>query len=1088
MRQQLKEKIKLQKSSTYEEKVRTIEFARALGFQCEAATFPVTSWEDGLEVPKDYADFRLAQPEVASVEIPEDYVAASDTAKPMPDFDWRQKKGLETMFAKGQLLKDQNLDQLPDQMDVHFVLSKDVDDSLFEAACNLAFRFGMEVTAYEGILTREQSGLGNEIVFVESDICKMEYKEKSDGVQITIEGKGQELVTFISNMCQQFPLQGPFDTWTDTLLEMASGMMMKNLDGQLAYIDASDDRDVTAYVDAEIETRKEELKRHFPDVTFVNYKGDKKVYEKEYHIPWEVDELKEVLETKVYNQIQGQDTVDIRIAVSEDKEVRAEIAKEIEMRLSQAGVKDIKVQVISSYKQGYSWIEEQEIPVLADKNVKKVDIAFKPFLPEGVTEWSDEDGAIPHYHNVGGDPNKWYDMPIRYLQELYPIEDAIVAKVGVDKDDVIFSVYEGNEDLTYELKAYDEKGEVIYTDTYKAAWSERPYLDAYPALGKVHPATGYIRVSVNGNELLDERVESDVEKIWDIYQREVLEDLRAYVDEKTEGMDLEAAQPFFSKLEIQVDVSEPNERLESREDLFSSLDGLHEDMYFAGTDFFKNYGMDKAGVIIEAPGLILPVIRKSMGKPVMRVILYGQEKEVPTIVGEKEIVPTLKKSDVNLYISQMEKTPEGIKAVIGAEGIPEEVVEAYGRLLEEGILNIGNRIAGINELELVTEKNAYHVTLPVREQMQEVVDIRDIDISEKELIGYERYIVIINQLKKVPQLNVFRTAVSYKGREIYGVELRPQAEGYISRTKRISAHPSEIINSRHHANEVSSTNSAFMLIKELLTNPAYKELPDKMNLVIVPMENVDGAAIHYQLQKDNPNWKLHVARFNSIGKEFYYEHFEQETIHTEAIGLRRLFMNLLPDFIIDNHGVPSHEWEQQFAGYTSPSYKGFWLPRSLLYGYYYHVTGDEYQSNYVLNKKMEDVIAEAFMTNEEITRENKMWARQFDKYAHSWLPKMFPANYYKNMINYWIPHEYDPAHRYPSIRYPWIVSVDYVSEVADETAQGDYLYSCAKAHLTHDLATLDMITKCSCVYDQEWSFTDSNIKAKLTRKRPVIAC
>ena len=25
-----------------------------------------------------------------------------------------------------------------------------------------------------------------------------------------------------------------------------------------------------------------------------------------------------------------------------------------------------------------------------------------------------------------------------------------------------------------------------------------------------------------------------------------------------------------------------------------------------------------------------------------------------------------------------------------------------------------------------------------------------------------------------------------------------------------------------------------------------------MNLVILPMENVDGAAIHYELQKDNP--------------------------------------------------------------------------------------------------------------------------------------------------------------------------------------------------------------------------------------------
>ena len=65
--------------------------------------------------------------------------------------------------------------------------------------------------------------------------------------------------------------------------------------------------------------------------------------------------------------------------------------------------------------------------------------------------------------------------------------------------------------------------------------------------------------------------------------------------------DLAAAQPFFSKLQLDVVASEPNELLNSREDLFSTLDGLHEDMYFAGTDYFKNFGIEKSGVITDAP-------------------------------------------------------------------------------------------------------------------------------------------------------------------------------------------------------------------------------------------------------------------------------------------------------------------------------------------------------------------------------------------------------------------------------------------------------------------------------------------------------
>lgn len=85
---------------------------------------------------------------------------------------------------------------------------------------------------------------------------------------------------------------------------------------------------------------------------------------------------------------------------------------------------------------------------------------------------------------------------------------------------------------------------------------------------------------------------------------------------------------------------------------------------------------------------------------------------------------------------------------------------------------------------------------------------------------------------------------------------------------------------------------------------------------------------------------------------------------------------------------------------------------------------------------------------------NLEWSRQFEKYAHAWLPKLFPAEYYKDMINYWIPFAADPNHRYPSIRYPWITTVAYTSEVADETAQGEYLNLCARAHVAHVEATI----------------------------------
>ena len=184
--------------------------------------------------------------------------------------------------------------------------------------------------------------------------------------------------------------------------------------------------------------------------------------------------------------------------------------------------------------------------------------------------------------------------------------------------------------------------------------------------------------------------------------------------------------------------------------------------------------------------------------------------------------------------------------------MPEEVVLAYVELLNEGALELAEKLEGISKIIFRSGNCEWEAKLRTRETEKEILDIREIDISEDRLIGYEDYLEIIEKLKKVPGLCVYKTAVSYKGRDIYAVEIRPDLEGYISRTKRITAHPSQIIDSRHHANEVSSTNSAFMLIRIILTDERFKDLGNRMNLVILPMENVDGAAIHYELQKDNP--------------------------------------------------------------------------------------------------------------------------------------------------------------------------------------------------------------------------------------------
>ncbi len=1079
-------KLKLEAPLTGEMRRYAIEAALLLGFQSETAVFPVISEEGEVPVPKTEEEL-LALWTLPAPPAPPEYLPAKKEG-PVFELDFREKKGLENLFSRGMFLKDEDYDLLPDKLDVKLVLPEDADKSVLVAACNLAFRFGMETTAFEGEITAQEGYEGNAVIFEPGERPELVLEELADVTRVHVRGKGKELEEFSSCLCERFPLAGGIRNWRDVLMDMTDDFVLREADGQLAYLRALEKEEAGAYTVYGSPEINDNQKKCFPNVKFYNCKAGRKSYGRRYELPWELEVFEQELKEKVYPSLKKGDCVEIEGALSEDREVRRKLSARVEKEIEDRGAKVRDIQLICAYKQGFSWIDEIVAPKVMKERPDKVEIFFKPFLPEGQTSWLDEDGATPSYHNLKADnPDKWYDLPIRFLQELYPIEDILTEKLGVLRENVVFSVYEGEEDLTY-LCRMSKGGKACGEFRYLVRYSERPYLDEYPQMGKVHPATGYLRVLVNGAEKVNCRIPTDMETVWDIYQKEVLPEAKSFVEKKTGGDARADKQPFFQSLVLDVSVSEPDYRVGCREDLISSLDALHEDLYFVGSDYFKNYGIQKTGELLDAPGLILPKIHNREGAPVFQAELYERLAEEPCILrGEKKAACQRKREEVSLRIARVFYKEEKLGIEIQARGVPEPVLEAYAELFAEGVLENSRNMEDIYFLKLTGENGrAYTAEVPAEKVQKKKKTIAEIDLHEKELIGYETYREIIEELKCVDGIEVFRTARSYLGRELYAVWLKPRHEGYLSMTKRLSRCPSEIINARHHANEVSSTNASFILLKRLLTEEYYQKLPEKLNLVLVPMENVDGAAIHYELQKEHPFWKFHVARFNAIGKEFYHDHFRQDTIHREAMGLTRLYEKYVPDMVVDNHGVPSHEWEQQFSGYTSPSYKGFWLPRSLLYGYFWYVTDPQYRDNYPVNKKMEDVIADKIAEDEEMSRWNSEWSAQFEKYAHMWMPKLFPADYYKGMINYWIPFAFDAAHRYPSIRFPWITTVAYTSEVADETAQGEYLNLCARAHVAHDEATVKMLFEAAHVYTCRCGCRNGQIFAEYSRQRPMI--
>ena len=69
---------------------------------------------------------------------------------------------------------------------------------------------------------------------------------------------------------------------------------------------------------------------------------------------------------------------------------------------------------------------------------------------------------------------------------------------------------------------------------------------------------------------------------------------------------------------------------------------------------------------------------------------------------------------------------------------------------------------------------------------------------------------------------------------------------------------------------------------------------------------------------------------------------------------------------------------------------------------------------------------------------------------------------------------------------PWIVTVSYTAEVADETAQDEYLNLCARTHVAHNLATIDMMLESEHIYEVKKEVTEEKQSVSFIRQRPML--
>lgn len=798
------------------------------------------------------------------------------------------------------------------------------------------------------------------------------------------------------------------------------------------------------------------------EVVVSNFNDGREVFRTSSYMSWEGDDFLKTFKNKVLPNIKGGQIVKVAGMLSEDAQIRRALEDKLKDEIIAKGAIPGKVQILSSYKSGYSWIEEDVLPALKTiDGCHSVKIRFS-YLMNARGDDTFEDESMPNYGKHMDDPEKFFDIPTRWLQELFPVDELIERELCLNRDNVHFQ-RDDNMGHVYCLEAMDEEGHVLYRDCFDPKYVEKPYIKKYPQIGVTHVTTGWLEAEIDGKKAASERIETDIEKVWQFMEDELIPELERRLVRKY-GIDgLVEAQPLFNKLQINIKMSETDRDLGFRQERISTAEALQEDIYFYLLDWFKTFGERECGRELDNVGLIMPEPEICTGqKTEIEVIMYDDLAEGSLLETCNVSFPIDAADDVGLSIKSI--AFDGDVSILDVFAKGRGVIErakVLSDMIEKGVIDMFSEENIV--IRLSDEKHVENIHIAKRAKMQSQLSQKEKDrILENDVIDYDQYMQLLGYYDKNQALRIFPVETTYKGRKIYAVEcIKREANVFYSASKVRNERITALFTARHHGNEASSMNSTFMLIDRLLSDMEY--VLDKINVILVPFINIDGGMLHCDVHSRHPKWLCHPARYNSAGFEFRKDFNNPNSKYGEARVLRKIWSKYLFDVITDNHGFEGHELVQPFSGYISPWYKSFWVPRAFYYGYIWFSGSSEHMVK--IGNLIRERVSEAINADEDIYELNKEFAERFEKYAQKWFPDLFKIDKFNEVVFYWTDTDKHPRPANYGVSNPEITAVDWTTEVADETAVGEYMELNARAHHISDVAFIKLLMEYEPITD-----------------------
>lgn len=742
-------------------------------------------------------------------------------------------------------------------------------------------------------------------------------------------------------------------------------------------------------------------------VTALPLRSGMTVYENEKAFTWEVDDAKALLKDKLRAIVEGAGkggAVEVSVGVSESPAVREKARGEIKAFLASSGFPAAKVEVASAYKPGYFWLLESVVPALKGKPVDRLTIRFAE--------------AREDFSRV----KRTYAEPSRWLQELYPVDEILSRELALPLDRIAFEVAETG-GAVYRVQAADAKGAVLLDQGFTPRTREIPLSGVLPEWGTAVATTGWVRVVAGGTVVCDQLLETDLEKFWGFYQREVLPAVVAQIKKKTGGEPTFAKQPYFKRLLVDLQASEPDFKIGLDEEIVSSLEAIHDEIYFDTLDLLRGITRfdpeDKEAAAdtsrSSAPGNVFPSLHPSLegGAAKVKVVLEDWPSASPQVTlrskerGRDEVVaktvfPALKPKDSRAAELVFDGRSGRVANVVFESDWDKEsdylaVIEIAGtwrRLAEAGLIKDAFRYPALDALTLkpryqTQEKEERLAVAPVpvgrpAAPAPAAPPAATAIVSTREIISPDAAADLVRRLAALAGVRGYVAGRSFEGREVPVLELFLPMAKYVSLPRLVTVKPTLQAVARQHANEVSSTSYLLRFAELLARDPAAREALKKMSFVFEPVENPDGAALAFAMQKNEPFHSLHAGRYGALGVDMGYQTGAKPLL-PEAAVRTRLYDRWAPDVVLNLHGYPSHEWVQPFSNYTPYLFRDYWIPKGW-FTFFRSVNLPLYEDHRAAAAALRKAIAAELTSDPAIDASNKRFLDRFERWAARWAP------------------------------------------------------------------------------------------------------